>query len=75
MAESGEKMEKNPFFYFLLFFSRPKCTGAGFFLSNAARQIMPRRLQIPFYKRAGFLGLSAHVCGGPVKPRSVESIS
>jgi hypothetical protein len=22
MAESGEKMEKNPFFYFLLFFSR-----------------------------------------------------
>jgi hypothetical protein len=25
-------------------------------------------LQIPFYKRSGFLGIYAHVCGGLVKP-------
>jgi hypothetical protein len=41
---------------------------AGLFF-NAARQIMPRRLQIPFYKRAGFLGICAHVCGSFVKRR------
>ena len=26
-------------------------------------------LQIPFYKRVGFLGIYAHVCGCLVKPR------
>jgi hypothetical protein len=68
MAGRGEKL-KMIYSFLSDLSSYGRCTGPGFFVSNTARQIMPPRLQIPFYKRAGFLGIYAHVCGSLVKPR------
>jgi hypothetical protein len=46
---------------------------AAFFFKSASA-VAPQWLQIPFYKRAGFLEIYANVCGSLVKPSIAKSI-